>query len=136
MALWCNADNCFLLDKEGVIFEEASPSAALLIIESQKPSEGVVLGQAVISRPELDQILGIQTKLVEVAKISIKKAVPVFEDRLNVETSEGWEIYLNLKGDIDWQITELTQVLEKQISAAKRNILQYIDLRFSRVYYK
>lgn len=136
VALWCNTA-CFLLDKEGVIFEEVTNGPDLLTIESQEPGTSPSLGQTIISSAELSQILSIKSKLAEAAKISIKKAVPIPDDnRLNIETQEGWEIYLNLKGDIDWQIQELVQVLEKQISVAKRNTLQYIDLRFSRVYYK
>ena len=60
----------------------------------------------------------------------------VSEKRLNTKTSEGWEIYFNLKGDLNWQITELGLVSEKQIPLEDRGELEYIDLRFSRVYYK
>ena len=63
-------------------------------------------------------------------------AVIVSEERLNVKTSEGWEIYFNTADDLDWQVQELALVLEKQITPEKRRNLEYIDLRFSRVYYK
>jgi len=55
---------------------------------------------------------------------------------LDAETTEGWTVRFNLKGDLDWQVTELRLALEKQISPEKRKSLEYIDLRFSRVYYK
>jgi len=61
-------------------------------------------------------------KILEVSIIS--------EERLNAKTSEGWEIYFNLEGDINWQLTKLGAVLEKEIPPEKRENLEYIDLRF------
>jgi cell division septal protein FtsQ len=136
VALWHDGDSNFLLDETGVIFEEAPVGASFLVIESPKPDLEMTLGQAVMTEQEISRVLDIQSKLNQVAEVSIGKAMLVSEDRLNVETTEGWEVYFNLRGDVDWQITELAQVLEKQISAAKRRVLEYVDLRFSRVYYK
>ena len=136
VALWCREERCFLLDKEGIIFEENSSEKGLIKIENLEFADELVLGESVIEKAKLAQIMAIKSKLAEVAKISASKAVLVSLERLNIQISEGWEIYFNLKGDLDWQIQELNVVLEKQISSTKRRNLQYIDLRFSRVYYK
>ena len=134
LAVWC-ADKCFLLDGEGIIFEEvfeANPGLLLLKTESAAGE----LGREVIDKELLSQILGIKEKTEASAKISVGEALVVSEERLNMKTFEGWQIYFNLKGDLDWQITELGVVLEKQIPSEKRGRLEYVDLRFSRVYYK
>ncbi len=139
LASWCPSAQCFLIDGEGVAFEKAPPETESLRIEDDQISEEPALGEVVINKTVLVQIFDIRTKLAELAKISIEKAALVSEGRLNVETSEGWEIYFNLNADIDWQARELAAVLEKQISPEKRGKLDYIDLRFSeinRVYYK
>lgn len=136
LGLWCQEEICFLVDGAGIIFEEASPETELLKIESSEFIEDIALGKAVFDKEKLEQIFYLRTKLAEIANISIVKAFLVSAERLNIETTEGWEIYFNLKGDLDWQMTELALVLEKQISPERREKLEYIDLRFSRVFYK
>ncbi len=53
---------------------------------------------------------------------------------MNVNTADGWEVYFNPKGDLNWQITELAAILENRIPLEKRKNLKYIDLRFNKVY--
>lgn len=136
LALWCEDKICFLLDDEGVIFEEASSESDFIIIEGGKLADELFLGKTVVQKEKLAQILEIKSRLAEVAKISIEMVTVLSEERLNVKTTEDWEIYFNFKGDLNWQVTELAVALEKQISAEKRRGLEYVDLRFSRVYYK
>lgn len=146
LALWCENKSCFLLDKEGVIFalpaeasaEEgrAPAGSGLIVVESGQSIAELFLGKTVMTKDKLAQVLAIQSKIAEASNLFIKKAVLVSDERLDVETIEGWTIRFNLKSDLDWQVTELKLALEKQISPAKRKILEYIDLRFSRVYYK
>jgi len=135
VALWCQDEQCFLLDSEGVIFEETSEiKPGLLLIETQ---EGLAeLGETVIEGEQLSQIFDIRLKLAERTKIFLTGASLISEERLDIKTTEDWQIYFNLKGDLDWQMTELSLVLEKQISPERRDKLEYIDLRFSRVYYQ
>lgn len=120
-------ENCFLVDRQGVVFEKAPPETDLIRIFGEKE---------LLTKEKLNQFLEIQSKLKEILDILITEALFVSEQRSNLKTSEGWEIYFNLKGDLDWQITELGLILEKQIPPKKRGELEYIDLRFSRVYYK
>jgi len=132
MAIWCQAENCFLIDKAGVIFESVKESSDLLELRNSEYRENIALGEVVLSSEKMSQIIQIKGGL----DFPVIRVLLVSEERLNVETAEGWEIYFNLKGDLNWQLTELSLVLEKQISAQERTELQYIDLRFSRVFYK
>lgn len=135
VALWCENENCFLLDGEGVIFEGAPTDSTMLVIKRGESSGELSLGKVVLEKNKLAQILEVKSQLTENVKISINNAV-ISDGRLNIETSEGWQIRFNLKGDLAWQLMELKLALEKQISPEKRRSLEYIDLRFSRVYYK
>jgi len=136
VAVWCGGgEKCFLLDEKGVIFEEASKDAELLLIETNQSPEEAVLGSMVVPQEKVSQVLTIQFKLNNLIQIPVTTA-KILDERLDVLTREGWTIRFNLKGDLDWQITELKLALEKQISPEKRRGLEYIDLRFSRVYYK
>ncbi|MBI2449988.1 MAG: FtsQ-type POTRA domain-containing protein [Candidatus Nealsonbacteria bacterium] len=125
-ALWCE-EKCFLIDREGVIFGDASGAVGFINISGMKD---------MLNKEKISQILEIQAKLEEGPGVTTTQAMIVSDERLNMKTSEKWEIYFNLKGDLDWQIQELKLVLEKQIPPEKRRNLEYIDLRFSRVYIK
>lgn len=127
VALWCESETCFLTDKDGVIFQESQNETSLIKISGKKE---------MLSEEKIAQILDIQTKLSALAGVTTTEAIIVSKERLNIKISEGWEIYFNTEGNLDWQIQELALVLEKQISPEKRKNLEYIDLRFSRVYYK
>jgi cell division septal protein FtsQ len=136
VALWCQDEACFLVDEKGIIFEEILTETDLFKIEKAEFRENPALGEPVLEEATLDQILYIRDKLAEIVNLPTVEAFLASAERLNVRTAEDWEIYFNLKGDLDWQITELVLVLEKQISPEKRGELEYIDLRFSRVFYK
>ncbi len=123
-AVWCGQE-CFLADKNGMIFKKAPAETDLVKIFGKKE----LLSQ-------IGQVLEIESKLKESLDIEIERAEMVSSQRLDVETSEGWKIYFDLTGDLDWQVQKLGLVLEKQITPEKRRNLEYVDLRFSRIYYK
>ena len=88
------------------------------------------MGERVIKKEQISQILEIKSKLENDLKITLEEVSIISEERMNLKTTEGWEIYLNPKGDIAWQLTKLSAVLEKEISSGKRGNLEYIELRF------
>jgi len=130
LALFFQGESYFLLDKEGKIFETASDTAqASLKIENQNPKEGLKLGDKVIEKEDLSEILTINSRLPDL-QISVRKYILVSAEKMEVLTDKGWKIYLNLQGDIDWQMTKLKAVLEEKIPDARRGDLEYIELRF------
>jgi hypothetical protein len=88
------------------------------------------LGERAVTKEKISKILEIKSKLEDILKIQIKKADLISEKRLNVKTFEGWDIYFNLKKDLDWQLTKLKAVLDEKIPEEKRKDLEYVDLRF------
>lgn len=123
VANFCGDTGCFSLDKDGVIFEKSSPDSPLLKIK--KTEDGPLLESNLVSF-----ILEIELKLKYDLKILVEEILVLSEDRLNIKTVEGWEIYFNPKNDLNWQLTKLKAVLENEIPQAKRKNLEYIDLRF------
>jgi len=134
VAVWCS-QQCYLIDETGFIFEESAVDFEFLEIEHFEQPLEAGIGEKVIETNLLSLILNINIKLEKIEVPTIKASV-VSQERVNFKIQEGWEIYLNLKNDIDWQVEKLALVLEKEISPQKRNNLEYIDLRFTRVYYK
>jgi len=135
-AIWCSNNLCFFVDKEGIIFEEISEIPLNNIEIKELREKKLELGEKVLEKEILDSIKTIETKLKENLKINIEEFIISSEERLNVKIKENWEIYFNLRKDINWQITELGLILEKEIPLERRGDLEYIDLRFDRVYYK
>jgi cell division septal protein FtsQ len=137
IALWCQEENyCFLIDKEGVIFEPILEELKLeknlpKIIDRKNNSLTIDnLGKKiVIEKDYLEKIFKIQKYIQEEIKIEIEEFI-AFSQHLNVKTVEGWEIYFNPSEDINWQLTKLKLVLEEKIPPEKRKDLEYIELRF------
>ena len=116
----------FFIDKEAVIFEEISEKPLeMLIIKSKKD---------LVQKEQLDQALKINSVLINDLKILIKVILIKSEKRIDVETIEGWNIYFNPKKDLDWQLKEFGILLKEKISLGNRENLEYVDLRFEKVY--
>ncbi len=129
VAIFNQGEEFFFLDKEGVIFENVSDKLGLIVT---KPSliEFKMIGERVLEENIMSSIIEIDSKLKDNLEISIKEASVISEDRLNIKTVEGWEVYFNPKNDLSWQLTKLKAVLDKEIPIEKRKNLEYIDLRF------
>jgi cell division septal protein FtsQ len=136
IGLWCWENNCFLIDKKGVIFETGQEPQEL-VISSKQPQGAIVLGQNIVEGKTVEQILLVQKTMKENAGVEAKEFTLVeTEQRLNAKTTEGWEVYFDLSGNINWQLVRLELLLGKDLPQEKRSNLEYIDLRFSKVYYK
>jgi len=122
---------CFLLDEEGVVFEEIIKDNIFLpkiVLSKNQEKNELELGQEIIENQLLSGILDIFSQLKDL-NIETKEFLIVSEERINVKTLDNWEIYFNPKEDLDWQLTKLKAVL-KNIPLEKRNDLEYIELRF------
>jgi len=119
VAVLCN-NECFFIDEQGVAFEKVySIPSEMLLIKAQE-----------INQEQVNQILKIDAGL----KIPHEEILLVSEKRINIKTSEGWEIYFNPERDLEWQLTELSVLLKERIPLDKRRNIKYIDLRFDKVY--
>jgi len=129
VAIFCQSiteeENCYFIDKEGVIFEKVSQMS----LEMPK-----IIGESIIGKGEIEQILKINFKLKNDLKILIEKFFLASEEKLTIKTLEGWEIYFNPKENLDWQLTELSIILKERIPSEKRRNLEYIDLRFEKIF--
>ena len=131
VAIFLINDQKFFIDREGIIFEEDFKNGINLFqIESLISQNQPKLGERVIPKEIISLILEIEFKLREVLEIFPAEIILVAEERVNVKTSEGFEIFFNLKGDIEWQLAKLQAVLAKEIPPENRKNLEYIDVRF------
>jgi cell division protein FtsQ len=150
LALFCQADKIFSIDREGIIFESLDPNTTgqnFAILKKEMDRE-VNLGDKIIEKEQLDKILEVKTKLENQFKIlageekspsAAPAETPVAEEifvvsevRFDVKTSEGFIIYFNFDEDLDWQLAKLKAVLEEEVPPERRKDIEYIDLRFGK----
>lgn len=125
----------FLIDNQGIVFEKTTnQDLNLPLIKSKAAIYRFDLGQEIVNKDYLEKILKINSGINN--NVQISEIFLVSENRLNVKTLAGWEIYFNPKQDLAWQIEELDIVLKEKIPFEKRGNLEYIDLRFEKVYIK
>ena len=138
IGVWCRELGCFSIDKTGVIFESVKPGTETkIIIRSEQTSGEIKPGEKKIESKILSLILDTQKNISEKTNLIIKEFFLYENDnRLNAKTDEGWQIYFDLNGDLSWQTLELELLLEKTLTPEKRHGLEYIDLRFDKVFYK
>jgi len=129
-AVFNQEDLYFFLDKEGIIFENTLAGGQLIKIKKAVKDKELKLGDRVLEKELISAILEIESKLENDLKIPIEEVLVVSDERINIKTSDGWEIYLNPKGDIEWQLTKLRVDLEEEIPQERRKDLEYIELRF------
>lgn len=125
--------NCLYIDREGIVFEEADIAAGLPVIKIKNPVRSLRFGQEIVSKDYLEKILNINSGLKD---IQVSEIYPHSKNRLNIKTSEGWEIYFNARESINPQIEKLEIVLKEKLPLEERRNLEYIDLRFEKVYIK
>ena len=130
VGIFCHQDTCFLLDKEGIIFENVPEEMQLLKIQKLNLDREIKLGERIIEKELSAPILEAETELREDFKIPVKEISIISDERVNFKTFEDWEIYFNPQRGINWQLTKLKAVLENEIPAEKRKDLEYIELRF------
>jgi len=135
VAIFSEIEDYFFVDKEGIIFEK------VFVIDSQilkiKKSALVIdleLGKEIIGKEQLDQILKINSKLKDDLKIPVEEILSISKKKINAKTSEGWEIYFNPERDLEWQLAELSILLKERIPLEKRKNIEYIDLRFDKIF--
>jgi len=133
-----NIGNCFYIDKNGVIFEDApQTSGSLILLIKDSSSEDFSLGKKILEEQIVGSIADFKEGLFSLTNIKINwfeiYIHPPKESK--VITSEGWYLLLDLTRDIKKQLSILKTALDEKIKDRKN--LEYIDLRIeNRIYYK
>lgn len=132
LGIYCSNDDCFFIDGEGIIFEPLSTIPDnFTIVRQAIEDRAVFTGEQVISQNIINAISNIKKSLKDNFQIDLTEAMVTSPIRLNVKTSENWQIYFDLDSDsdINSQLTKLNLLLSAEISETTKKNLQYIDLR-------
>lgn len=137
-AVWQTSTKAWLLDQTGQgigkisLAEPRRAGFTYFFDESSSAPE-----TRTITQDRFALLLGFEERLreeqsLEIVLIKLESPTSAF---IKFVTGEGWELYVDVAGDIDAQIEKLTAVLAN-LGEARRTI-RYIDLRFAdRVYYQ
>lgn len=136
-AIFCFSDDCFLIDKAGIIFQEIERKSISLnraIITSDTKAN---LGEIVISQEDLNFIIQVFKSLKQ--KDTFISEFKVFPSKIEGIISESkLLIYFNPQKNAEQQAQDLILVLENQNSPESNNggAKEYIDLRFDKIFLK
>lgn len=131
-------EDCFYIDKQGVIFEQApQTSGSLILLIKDYSQREFYLGKKIFEQRIVDFISQARQGLSsEIGLTALDFNVLSFPPKdLKVMTNEGWYIIFDLEGDIKNQLRSIKVALEEKIE--NRENLEYVDLRIeNRIYYK
>ena len=124
-AVWEYNNEIFLVDKSGsfVRYKEENEDTSNLIQIKQEEDLTDLNNKEIIN-----DILIISDKLSEEGIAVLGYSIS--NDKLRVDTVDGFFILFNLKEDISWQIEKLSAVLERDSQIREGEGIKYIDLRF------
>ena len=88
-----------------------------------------------VKRELLEKSLYLDEELKKKVAIKILRCF-VSDSKIQAETEMGWNLIFNPHVDTDEQVEDLILVLEKQVSEEDREKIDYIDLRFDKIFYK
>jgi cell division protein FtsQ len=129
VAIFCQDANCFSVDKHGIIFEPATTEQSLVMLRKAGEEE-TNFGKKIIEEEQLSKVLEVEAELKNELKILVEEILIISDERFNVKTSEGWQVYFNFQEDLDWQLTKLKTILGEEIPQERRKDLEYVDVRF------
>jgi len=134
-ATFCQpSGNCFNADNQGIAFERTTKRQGLMV--DLKEESEIVLSKKFIEPEKIQAILKIKDGLEKRLDIEVKRLL-FFDERINVETGQGFEIYFTLESSIEDQIFNLEMLAKEKIKPEEVAKLEYIDLRFgNKIYYK
>jgi len=134
-----NSQNCFYIDRKGIIFKEApQTSGSLIVLIKDYSQRDYGLGERVFEENTIKFIF--ETKEFLASEINLKildfDILSFPPEDMKALTNEDWYILFNLQKEAEDQLSALKGVLEEKIKDERKN-LEYVDLRIeNRVYYK
>ncbi len=128
--------SCFIADQQRILFSQTALETLkdnLIFVNSENPIKPIFSEVCTSTLME---------RIIETNKVLNDFGLPnsAFVEKSNgflyVKALEGWQIFFNPKQDLASDMLKLKILLGKEISPEKRKTLEYIDLRFSKAYYK
>gem|GEM_PF-644046 len=125
----------YSLDESGLVFEEYQNGEGLPLI-SAPFAAAPQIGARAVEKETMRGILRVIGEMRGATDIAPAEAIIASPERVNLLTQEGWYVYFHPRRDISDQIVKLLAVINDESFKQKRKNLEYVDVRFTRVYLK
>ena len=145
MLVWCAGEKCFLIDENGVAYNEAdfnSPEILqnhLVRINDQNQRE-IALKEKIIEHEYERYALSIKENLKNIGQEIVEEnyATPSnMAEEIRVPMQKGFQIYFSSQYSLEKAVRALDIVLKKEIPENEWEKLEYVDLRSEgKVFYK
>jgi cell division septal protein FtsQ len=126
----------YIIDDTGVFFKKSPDNSGLFEINAGFGGPELKTGAVAVAKDLLQKILRTKVSIENNAGVKLAQAAIKNGERIDFTTAEGWQIFVNPQGDLDWQVSKLAAVAADPAFIAQRKTLDYVDLRFTRVYVK
>lgn len=127
-------EELFLIDKDGVAFEKIFEiQSGIVKIKNISQDDAIKLGEQLMEKKDIENILKIQNKLNSI-NVLIEEIEIISSKRFNIKTVQGFEIYFNPEKNLASQLEKLEIILKEKITLNLRKNIEYIDLRFEKIY--
>jgi cell division septal protein FtsQ len=133
-AVFCadnNSQECYFIDRNGIMFEKISSiSENTIIITQSVNEEKVSLGEVAVSKNIMETILKIEKNINDKFQLRLSKAYLASPIKLEIITSENWKVYFSLDNDysVDTQLDNFDSLLTNGLSEWERSNLRYVNL--------
>jgi cell division septal protein FtsQ len=131
-----SGENSFLFDNEGVIFQNVGKDFSNQNLIRLLTSNNVILGEKNFEENFINDLETIFDFFENKLKINLENIDISSSDKIVVSAKEGWKVFLTIDKNLKINLEKLKIVLIQEISLEDRNNLDYIDLRFDKIFYK
>jgi cell division septal protein FtsQ len=145
LLVWVVGEDKFVIDEDGRAYEKADFDSKLIaennLIEIEdKSRRAVSIGEKILDKDYISFSLAAKGNIEKECGLDLENRYRTnsrIADEATLRTSEGWDIYLSSKLELDYSSRMLKTFLEKQVSQDQRKELEYVDLRIEKkIYYK
>jgi len=135
LAIWCDKnDNCYWMDKEGLLFENAPRTEGSLILTVSDISDNAAIKNTKVVEERFASNLAVILDGLKKLRVSIKKITFNRElQEIHAETYSGPNLLFSIRLDPTFNLESLQSLQEK----LNFKDINYIDLRVeNRIFYK
>ena len=148
VAVWCGKEGCWWIDETGTIFRKienqlpitAAQQENTVVLRNTGQTETARVGEKVIDSSLVSFSRQLFLEAENRSSMKLKRELQIPSSIANevwAITDRGWRIYFSVDEPIEKELAILEKALEKNISPAEQQQLEYIDLRLKgKVVYK
>ena len=132
----CSGETCYLFDSNGVVFQDVKkdfPSQNLIRLLT---SNSIIVGEKNFEEDFIKNLELAVDFFENKLKINLENIYISSPDKVIVNTKEDWKTFLVIDKNLKINLEKLKIILIQEISLENRVNLDYIDLRFDKIFYK